>query len=73
MTSVAVGTTKQPFFFYFVACLIYLLMSIVSSVGIGASSRWAERSQRATEGAPADQNGAAGMMPDLLVNATGRG
>jgi polar amino acid transport system permease protein len=45
-TSVAVGTTKQPFFFYAVACLLYLLMSIVSSVGIGAIERWSERSQR---------------------------
>lgn len=46
MTSVAVGTTKQPFFFYFIACMIYLLMSIVSSVGIAAIERWAERSER---------------------------
>jgi polar amino acid transport system permease protein len=45
MTSVAVGTTKQPFFFYFVACLIYLLFSIVSSFGIGAIERWSERGE----------------------------
>jgi polar amino acid transport system permease protein len=45
-TSVAVGTTKQPFFFYSVACILYLAMSIVSSVGIGAIERWSERSQR---------------------------
>ncbi len=30
-TAIAVGVTKQPFFFYFVACLIYLLFSAVSS------------------------------------------
>jgi polar amino acid transport system permease protein len=45
MTSVAVGSTKQPFFFYFVACMIYLVISIVSSVAIGAIERWSERSE----------------------------
>ena len=44
MTSVAVGSTKQPFFFYLVACLIYLLFSVVSSLGVIAIERWAERS-----------------------------
>jgi polar amino acid transport system permease protein len=42
-TSVAVAATKEPFFFYAVACLIYLVMSIVSSVGIFAIERWSER------------------------------
>jgi polar amino acid transport system permease protein len=46
MTSNAVGFTKQPFFFYFVACMIYLLLSIVSSFGINAIERWAERGER---------------------------
>lgn len=45
MTSVAVGTTKEPFFFYFVACMIYLALSIISSFGIGAIERWAERGE----------------------------
>jgi polar amino acid transport system permease protein len=45
MTSVAVGTTKEPFFFYLVACMIYLVLAIISSVGIGAIERWAERGQ----------------------------
>lgn len=31
-TSIAVGVTKQPFFFYLVACLIYLAFSMLSSV-----------------------------------------
>jgi polar amino acid transport system permease protein len=44
-TSVAVGNTKQAFLFYFVACMIYLVLSIVSSVGIGRVSAWAERGQ----------------------------
>ena len=42
-TSVAVGVTKQPFFFYAVACLIYLVMSIISSFGIVGIERWSER------------------------------
>ena len=43
MTNVAVGATKQPFLFYFVACMIYLAMSIVSSFGIHGIERWSER------------------------------
>jgi len=46
MTSVAVGTTKEPFFFYFVACMIYLFFSIVSWFGIGAIERYSERGLR---------------------------
>jgi len=46
MTSVAVGTTKEPFFLFFVACMIYLFFSIVSSFGIGAIERRAERGER---------------------------
>jgi polar amino acid transport system permease protein len=42
-TNVAVGATKQPFLFYLVACLIYLVMSIVSSFGIHGIERWSER------------------------------
>jgi polar amino acid transport system permease protein len=33
-TNIIVGATKQPFFFFAVACLIYLCLSIVSSAGI---------------------------------------
>jgi polar amino acid transport system permease protein len=46
MTSAAVGTSKQPFVLYLVACLIYLVMSIVSSFGINAIERWSERGER---------------------------
>jgi polar amino acid transport system permease protein len=42
-TSVAVRATKEPFLFYLVACLIYLAMSMVSSVGIARIERWSER------------------------------
>jgi polar amino acid transport system permease protein len=34
MTNIAVGATKQPFFFYLVALLIYLVLSIISSIGL---------------------------------------
>lgn len=33
-TQVAVGVTKEPFFFYLVACLIYLVFTLISSAGI---------------------------------------
>jgi polar amino acid transport system permease protein len=39
MTSVAVGVTKQPLFFYFVCCLLYLAMAFASSIVID----WLER------------------------------
>lgn len=57
MTSVAVGSTKQPFFFYLVACMIYLVFSILSSIGIGAIERWSEKSEkvrRVTAAAPGE-------------------
>jgi polar amino acid transport system permease protein len=42
-TQVAVSATKQPFFFYTVACLIYLALSIISSAGIWRIDAWASR------------------------------
>lgn len=43
--NVAVGVTKEPFFFYSVACLIYLALAIVSSVGLGGIDRWSRRGE----------------------------
>ena len=43
--NVAVGVTKEPFLFYSVACLIYLGLAMVSSVGLNVIERWAERGQ----------------------------
>lgn len=42
-TFVAVGVTKQPFFFFLVACLIYLVLAMVSSIGVGRIEAWANR------------------------------
>jgi polar amino acid transport system permease protein len=44
--NIAVGATKQPFLFYFVVCLIYLAMSVVSSIGIVGIERWSDRGLR---------------------------
>jgi len=44
-TNIAVGVTKEPFFFYSVACLIYLALSILSSFGIGGIDRWSSRGE----------------------------
>ena len=44
-TNIAVGVTKQAFFFFFVACSLYLAMSIISSIGLRRVSAWAERGQ----------------------------
>jgi polar amino acid transport system permease protein len=46
MTNVVVGATREPFFFYFVACMIYLTLSLVSSLGIIGVERWAARGER---------------------------
>lgn len=45
-TNVAVGVSKQPFFFYLLACLIYLVMSTVSGLVIQALEAWTYRSER---------------------------
>ncbi|MDQ0509943.1 ABC transporter permease [Ancylobacter amanitiformis] len=42
-TAIAVGVTKQPFFFYLVACLIYLLFSIASSLVLTKAEQRANR------------------------------
>lgn len=44
-TQIAVGFTKEPFFFFFIACMIYLVMSMISSIGLGRISAWAERGE----------------------------
>lgn len=46
-TRVAAGSEREPFLFYGVALLIYLALSLISSLGIGRVERWAERGQTA--------------------------
>jgi polar amino acid transport system permease protein len=44
-TGVAVRVTKQAFFFYIIACGLYLALAIISSVGLSYIERWAKRSE----------------------------
>lgn len=44
-TNVAVGSTKQPLFFYSVALTIYLVLSLISSQGLGALERYVKRGE----------------------------
>ncbi len=46
MTNVAVGNTKEPFFFYSTACLLYLIMSIVSSIALLGLEAWSYRGEK---------------------------
>lgn len=44
-TAVAVRVTKQAFFFYLLACVIYLVLAVISSYGLSYIERWAKRSE----------------------------
>lgn len=44
-TGVAVRVTKEAFFFYGLACVIYLVLALISSYGLGYIERWAKRSE----------------------------
>ena len=46
-TRVAAGSEREPFFFYATACAIYLVLSIVSSVGVNRVEAWSERGEAA--------------------------
>ncbi|MGI9483173.1 MAG: ABC transporter permease [Hyphomicrobiales bacterium] len=47
MTNIAVGATKEPFFFYAICCLIYLGFALLSSIVIGAIENWANKGEMA--------------------------
>jgi polar amino acid transport system permease protein len=47
MTNIAVGATKEPFFFYAVCCLIYLVFALISSIALRAIERWANQGEMA--------------------------
>ncbi|ESR26737.1 ABC transporter permease [Lutibaculum baratangense] len=44
-SGVAARVTREPFFFFAVACLIYLTLSILSSFALGAIGRWSRRGE----------------------------
>lgn len=44
--SVASGSTREPFTFYLVAALLYMLLTSVSNRGFEAAERWANRGVR---------------------------
>jgi len=44
--TVGAGSTKQPFTFYAVACVLYLLLTTVSGRGFARAERWASRGVR---------------------------
>lgn len=43
-TGIAARVSKEAFLFYSVACLIFLVLAIISSFGFGAIERWAGKS-----------------------------
>ncbi|SFB39416.1 polar amino acid transport system permease protein [Rhizobium sp. NFR07] len=44
-TGIAARVSKEAFFFYFIACLLYLILAMISSFGLGFVERWAKRSE----------------------------
>ncbi|WP_321341649.1 ABC transporter permease [Breoghania sp.] len=45
MSNVAARVSKEPFLFYGVACAIYLVLSLISSVGLTRIEAWARRGE----------------------------
>ncbi len=44
-TNIASRTTKEPFFFFGVACLLYLVLALISSVGLNKIDTWTRRGE----------------------------
>lgn len=44
-TQIAARVTKEPFLFFGTACLIYLVFSIISSIGLSSIERWARKGE----------------------------
>jgi polar amino acid transport system permease protein len=44
-TSIAARVTKEPFLFFGIACLIYLVLAIISSSGLARIERWSKRGE----------------------------
>lgn len=46
-TGIAARVTKEAFLFFGIACLLYVILAIISSFAIGAIERWSNRSAAA--------------------------
>lgn len=44
-TGIAARVSKEAFFFYGIACLLYLILALLSSIGIGFIDRWSRKSE----------------------------
>jgi amine acid ABC transporter, permease protein, 3-TM region, His/Glu/Gln/Arg/opine family len=44
-TGIAARVSKEAFFFYFLACLLYLALAMLSSLGLNAIERWSRRGE----------------------------
>lgn len=44
-TGVAARVSKEAFFFYGLACLLFLVLAVLSSVGLGYIDRWSRKSE----------------------------
>lgn len=44
-TGIAARVSKEAFFFYSIACLLYLILALLSSIGIGFIDRWSRKSE----------------------------
>lgn len=44
-TGIAAKVSKEAFLFYSIACLLYLVLAIISSIGLGFLDRWAKRAE----------------------------
>ncbi|POF29156.1 ABC transporter permease [Roseibium marinum] len=45
MSGVAAGNTKEPFLFFGIACLLYLILAMISSAGLTRIEHWSKRGE----------------------------
>jgi polar amino acid transport system permease protein len=45
MTSIAARVTKEPFLFFGLACLIYLVLAMISSAGLVRIEAWSKKGE----------------------------
>lgn len=46
-SGIAARVTKEPFMFFGIACLIYLVLAMISSTGLVRIERWSKRGDTA--------------------------